>query len=180
LRQKEKKNTILIKKQMEKINDNSFIYQQTTHAANNSKIKKKNDTKEVKNKKLGSFFDLLKTEEAQEEERLYLQKEELTNLLKEIGKKGEILKKNLTIKNLTEYKKLVKKFLLIAIELSEKVEKKSLWNSFKKEKITKVHLTIIDKELYELTKYFFEEQKDVFKIAAKIDKIEGILVDIFK
>jgi len=75
---------------------------------------------------------------------------------------------------------MVKKFLLSAIELSEKVERKTLWNNFKKEKVTKIHLSIIDKELNELTKYFFEEQRDVFKIAAKIDKIEGILIDISK
>ncbi|HOJ64524.1 MAG TPA: YaaR family protein [Spirochaetota bacterium] len=165
---------------MEKINENNYLYQQNSLATNKANVKKKNEIKSIKEKNKTSFFDFLKTEEIKEENDISLQKEELINLLKEIGKQGEKLKKNLTLDNLTEYKKMVKKFLLSAIELSEKVERKTLWNSFKKEKVTKIHLSIIDKELNELTKYFFEEQRDVFKIAAKIDKIEGILIDISK
>lgn len=166
---------------MEKINESNYLYQQSNRTNNNSNIKKKNETKNITTKKTDSFFDFLKTEEKENEENnLSLQKDQLINLLKDIGKKGEQLKKNLTIENLTEYKKMVKSFLLSAIELSEKVERKSMWNSFKKEKVTKVHVEIVDRELSELTKYFFEEQKDVFKIANKIDKIEGILIDICK
>lgn len=166
---------------MEKINENSYLYQQLNSKTNSSKIKK-NDLKSINNKKKTYFFDLLQIEENQEEEKdtLLFKKEEIATLLREIGKKGEILKKRLILADLDEYKKMVRHFLLTAIELSEKVEKKNLWNSFKKEKVTKIHLTIIDKELNELTKYFLEEQKDVFKIVSKIDKIEGILIDLFK
>src|SRR4030042_703247 len=87
------------------------------------------------------------------------------------------LKKSRHFNDLEIYKNLIKKFLLFAIDLMEKKEKKALWDKTKKEKITKIHISVINKELKELTKIFFDEQKNILAIASKIDKIEGLIIN---
>src|SRR4030042_2033602 len=99
-------------------------------------------------------------------------------LLKEIGKHGENLKRTKLLKDLDLYKKLVKEYLTIVLELSEKTEKIVLWDKSKKQKVTKIHLQVINQELLELTRIFFSEQQNTFAIASKIDMIEGLLVDL--
>jgi uncharacterized protein YaaR (DUF327 family) len=64
------------------------------------------------------------------------------------------------------------------IDQSEKSEKKAIWNKIKKEKITKIHLQVVNKELLDLTRIFMSEQYSVLEIASKIDKIQGILIDM--
>lgn len=102
----------------------------------------------------------------------------IEELLKDIGKQGEILKKSKNLEDLDRYKRLIKAFITEILDHIEKKEKKTLWDKRKKEKITKVHLVIINKELEELTAFFFEEQQNTLAIASKIDKIEGILIDM--
>ena len=104
---------------------------------------------------------------------------EIQNMLRDIGLQGENLKKSRNIEDLDIYKKLVKKYITTIVNISEDTEKKSVYNRIKKEKITKVHLNIIDKELLELTKIFMSEQYEVLKIANKIDKLEGLIISIF-
>jgi uncharacterized protein len=163
---------------MSKIEDINYSYHSMFHAEN---TKKKTETnKKHPIKKDGVFKDILSFEENkanQEIEELQLQQQEIEKLLKEIGIQGEVLKKSKRIEDLDIYKKSVKKFVLSVVELSENAEKKAIWNKIKKEKITKIHLQIIDKELLELTRIFMSEQHSVLEIASKIDKIEGILVD---
>lgn len=102
----------------------------------------------------------------------------LEESLKEIGLLGEKLKRSKSLQDLDDYKKSIKRYIDQIIDKTVKYETKYVWNRAKKEKIPKIHLKIIDRELEELTKIFFDEQKSVFLIASKIDKIEGILVDL--
>ena len=153
----------------------------------NPQVSKKKSKKLEKKAKGSSIFlkepetfeeILYDTEIRLEAQEIEKQKTKLENLLKDIGNQGEKLKKSRVLIDLDIYKKLVKKYLSIAIMLSEKTEKKYLWDKFKKEKIAKTHFQIIDKELLELTRIFFTEQQNTFAIAAKIDKIEGLLIDL--
>lgn len=102
----------------------------------------------------------------------------LEESLKEIGLLGEKLKRSKSLQDLDDYKKSIKRYIDQIIDKTVKCETKYVWSRAKKEKIPKIHLKIIDRELEELTKIFFDEQKSVFLIASKIDKIEGILVDL--
>lgn len=119
-------------------------------------------------------------EELEEKEEKYQGKEleTIEKLLKDIGRQGEILKKSRSLEDLDKYKKMIKNFLKEIIDRIEKKERKSLWDKRKKEKIMKVHITIINKELEELTRIFFDEQQNILAIASQIDKIEGILIDL--
>ncbi|MBN2545636.1 MAG: DUF327 family protein [Spirochaetes bacterium] len=148
---------------------------------NKSKLKKSgiNKRKILKNNNEFSFEDLIFGEEINFEKDQFAEKDKLIeNYLKEIGKQGEKLKKSRHLKDLEIYKNLIKKFLLTAIDLIEKKEKKALWDKSKKQKITKIHMTIINQELQELTKIFFNEQKNILELAAKIDKIEGLIINL--
>jgi len=180
---------------MDKIENSSYIY------FNEDQIKKSSEKK--KNNKITSDFFEPKTKFNTlilESEMDSIQKkpkanieEEIASLQKELGIQGEVLKKSKSINDLDLYKKIVKKYLSVVISLTEKVEKKELlnWHKYKKEKekktylsVTdikkdaKLHLSIIDKELYELTREFIKSQRNIFLIAAKIDRIEGILVNL--
>jgi len=147
----------------------------------NTKLKKS----KISNKKISkndnefSFEELVFEEEVNfEEDQLKEKDKVIENYLKEIGKQGEKLKKSRHFNDLEIYKNLIKKFLLFAIDLMEKKEKKALWDKTKKQKITKIHITVINKELQELTRIFFDEQKNILAIASKIDKIEGLIINL--
>ncbi|OHD13517.1 MAG: hypothetical protein A2Y34_06340 [Spirochaetes bacterium GWC1_27_15] len=162
---------------MAKIEDYSYIF--------NPDSFKKTENKKTENKKIigkehkKSFFEevFFQNTEIQQEEKINKQ-EELEKLLKEIGIQGELLKKSRNLEDLDDYKKMVKKYLMSVIEQGEKIENKVTFHRIKKEKVAKVHLQIIDKELIELTRIFLSEQYNTLDIASKIDKIEGILVDL--
>ncbi len=164
---------------IEKINNFCNYYNFNTKTKKN---KSKKSDKTLKNKsinELSSFDEILEANETDFEiNKIKLNEEKLENLLKQIGNYGEKLKKSKLIKDLNIYKNLVKEYLSIVISLSEKTEKITMWNKVKKEKISKVHITIINQELLNLTKLFFAEQQNTFTIAAKIDKVEGLLIDL--
>lgn len=165
---------------MDKLNTNYYFFKSDN---NNSKKKisdKKNERVEKK-----SFFNTLIDENKSFEEIDNLKnehtdtlKEEISVLLKDIGQQGKRLKQNRTIADLDKYKKLVKSFLTKVISVSEDISVKTIYNTKRKEKISKLHLSIIDNELLQLTKIFIEEQASVIKIASQIDKIEGIILDM--
>jgi len=164
---------------MAKIDDFNHISYRPEAFLKKSDLNKTDKTKKtnISNKKKSLFQEILGSEnEVNQKESV--QTEEIEKLLKEIGVQGEVLKKSRDLDNLDIYKKKVKKLILNIIDLSESAEKKVVWNRFKKEKITKIHLQIVDKELLELTRIFMSEQYSVLDIAAKIDKIQGILVDL--
>ena len=161
--------------------------QNISHFSNlDPKIKKKKSKKSDKSLKknistneLSTFEEILETEEIEfTNSEIKLNEEKLENLLKQIGNYGEKLKKSKLINDLNVYKNLVKEYISLVISLSEKSEKKIMWNKFKKEKTAKLHFKIINQELLNLTKLFMTEQKNTLAIAAKIDKIEGILIDL--
>ena len=166
---------------MKKIDNTNYLFNY------DPQVKKKKSKKSEKSRVKSSItlensnnFEkiLYATEIDLEAQAIEAQKIKLENLLKQIGKQGEKLKKSKHLEDLDVYKKNIKEYLLIFLSLAEKTEKKTTWNKFKKEKTVKIHLEIIDEELLELTKIFFTEQHNTLAIAAKIDKIEGLLVDL--
>lgn len=128
---------------------------------------------------LSTFEEILESQEIEyNNNEIATNQEKLEDLLKKIGNNGEKLKKTRSLKDLNTYKNLVKEYISLVVSISEKIEKKIMWNKVKKEKIAKLHIKIINNELLDLTKLFMAEQKNTLAIAAKIDKIEGILIDL--
>jgi uncharacterized protein YaaR (DUF327 family) len=167
---------------MDKIDNYNFIQDFLPKKIQKDKLKKTRDLKSKKSvffEKEESFDNIISSIEKDIDlKEIKKYQDELENILKNIGKQGEKLKKSRQLVDLENYKKLVRDYLKIFIALSEKKEKVILWDKRKKEKIAKVHLDIINKELQELTKIFFLEQQNTLKFAQKIDFIEGILIDL--
>ncbi len=146
---------------------------------NKSKKNDKLSNKDINFNENSTFEEILETTETNfENNEIKLKEEKLENLLKQIGNTGEKLKKSKLLEDLNSYKNLIKEYLSLVLSLSEETEKKTIWNKAKKEKITKVHIKIINQELLDLTRLFFAGQQNTFTIAAKIDKIEGLLIDL--
>lgn len=147
------------------------VKRQKSKKSEKSKISGSSTTKEM------TFEEILMPKEV-ELNAENVEREKIEILLKQIGNQGEKLKRSKQLEDLDKYKKLVKEYISIVLALSENTEQKILWDRKKKEKVTKVHLKIIDHEMLELTRIFIQEQQNTLAIAAKIDKIEGLLVDL--
>ena len=142
--------------------------------------KSKNNDKSKSIIKKDSFQDLFVETEAtsQLDAQQETEEKKIEQMLKQIGIQGELLKKRKLLTDLDKYKKMINEYLTHVISLFETSENKVIWDSRRKEKISKTHLTIIDKELADLTKIFFMEQQNTLAIAAKIDKIEGLMINL--
>ncbi|AZR72595.1 hypothetical protein BBF96_03850 [Anoxybacter fermentans] len=101
----------------------------------------------------------------------------LDYLMEIIEEKAKKLKKNMTIKNLSEYRHYVKKFLKIFNEEFLEINQTFSWNrgSMKSYTIIKE----IDEGLETLRKLFLEEQKDSLEIIKQVDAIRGLLMDLY-
>ena len=126
-------------------------------------------------KDVSSFDEILNDTYAEETGSLNSEKNEINlqkieGLLREIGKQGEKLKKSKMLADLDMYKKMIKEYISLILEQSESVEKKSLWDKNKKQKIAKVHLQVINNELLELTKFFSLNSKTPLQLLQKLIK----------
>lgn len=101
----------------------------------------------------------------------------LDNLMGIIEEKAKKLKKNMTVKNLSEYRHYVRQFLKIFSEEFMYSEQSFSWERGTMKSYTRVKE--IDESLDELQKLFVEEQKDSLEIIQKLDAIRGMLLDLY-
>lgn len=102
--------------------------------------------------------------------------QELKNMFDNIKKKGNRLAVTKCYTDVRSYKKMIQEYLQSVLKYMYGVKKDiSFWQ-------TQYFITvdIIDRKLEELTKSLVDEQKDNLNIAATIDHITGLLVDIYK
>lgn len=119
-----------------------------------------------------SFADTLnKKEEVDLETRL-------NKLMSEINQQGELLSKNMDIKELKQYKKLVASFLDEVVNSSLKYTKH---NQFDRRGRHKVYAIVrkVNAKVEELSREFLKEEKDNIKVLETIGTIKGMLLDIY-
>lgn len=119
-----------------------------------------------------SFADTLqRKEEADLETRL-------NKLMSEINRQGEQLGKNMDIKELKQYKKLITEFLDEVVNSSLKYSKH---NQFDRRGRHKVYAMVkkVNAKVEELSREFLKEEKDNIKVLESIGTIKGILLDIY-
>ena len=97
--------------------------------------------------------------------------------LDEIGLLGRRIKLTQSYDDVLEYKSRIQSFLRNVVERSEKIESRMSGSRFRGTMTQRMHIEIINQELNELTKAFMQTQVSVIKIAASIDKIQGLLID---
>ena len=102
--------------------------------------------------------------------------EQLNQMIEEIHKKGNRLVITKTYGDVIAYKKLIKEYLESILKFMYDTKKDiSFWQ-------TQYFITVdtIDQKLEELTKSLLVGEEDNLNIAASIDEIQGLIVDIYR
>lgn len=105
-------------------------------------------------------------------------KTKLNKLMSEINKQGEQLGKNMDIKELKQYKKLIAEFMDEVVGSSLKYSKH---NQFDRRGRHKVYALVnkVNAKVEELSREFLVEEKDNIKVLESIGLIKGLLLDMY-
>ena len=105
-------------------------------------------------------------------------REELDQLLVRIDDQASEIEKSLTFESLEAYRELVRKFVGIVVnELFVVEEKLSVSPTGKKKSLLLVKT--IDEELESLAREFINRQGNLIAFMARLDKIRGLLLDLY-
>ncbi|WP_300382852.1 YaaR family protein [Clostridium sp.] len=102
--------------------------------------------------------------------------EELKQMIEDIHKKGNRLVITKTYGDVIAYKKMIKEYLESILKFMYNTKKDiSFWQ-------TQYFVTIdtIDQKLEEITQTLLSNETDNLNIAASIDEIQGLIVDIYR
>lgn len=102
----------------------------------------------------------------------------LNKLMSQINYQGEQLGKNMDIKELKQYKRLITEFMDEVVNNSLKYSKQ---NQFDRRGRHKVYAMVkkVNAKVEELSREFLKEEKDNIKILESIGTIKGMLLDIY-
>lgn len=109
-------------------------------------------------------------------ERHKKSEEQLNKMIEDIKKRGTRLITTKTYVDVIMYKKMIKEYLESILKFMYETKKDiSFWQ-------TQYFITVdtVDLKLEELTKALLTDEKDNINIAATIDEIQGMIVDIYK
>lgn len=137
-----------------------------------SSLTAKEDRRSQMNLNKMTFADTLqKKEETDLETRL-------NKLMSEINSQGELLGKNMDIKELKQYKKLIADFMDEVVNSSLKYSKH---NQFDRRGRHKVYAMVkkVNAKVEELGREFLKEERDNIKVLETIGTIKGMLLDIY-
>ncbi|MFA6808036.1 MAG: YaaR family protein [Eubacteriales bacterium] len=106
-----------------------------------------------------------------------LQNEELKLFLLKLEDKGNELVQTLSIKDLLEFKNMIKDFLKSTFGQSRQIQEESCWDPMGQPRIM-ARVTKINKVLEELGQQVMDKNTEPMKILAKIGEIKGLIVDL--
>lgn len=133
-------------------------------------------TKEERHAEVGtgrpSFADSLQRKEESD------LKTRLNKLMSEINKQGEQLGKNMDIKELKQYKKLVAEFMDEVVNGSLKYSKHSQFDRRGRHKVYAL-VNKVNSKVEELSREFLVEERDNIKVLESIGIIKGLLLDMY-
>jgi len=101
----------------------------------------------------------------------------LEGIFEKIVEKSDHLKNNLYLKDVLEYKKLVREFMGIAVENSHTYSQQNFLDRRGRHRVYSV-VKQVDRELDAITREFITNHVDHSKVLKSIDAIRGLLVDI--
>lgn len=104
-------------------------------------------------------------------------KEELQKVFEEVEQAGEIFKKMPTFTHLNHFKSLIQKFMNKIVKDGYKVNSITSQRIGKDDKILTT-IKKIDTTLEELSEKLLNKENDAIKLAAKVDEIKGLLLDL--
>lgn len=107
-----------------------------------------------------------------------LQSQELQDFLTKLEKKGQQLAESFSLRDLSDFKDMVKSFLRSTFGQSRRVSEESFWDFQGRPKVLS-RISDIDKALEELGKKVLDTQAEPLEILSQIDEIRGLIIDLF-
>lgn len=107
-----------------------------------------------------------------------LQSQELQDFLTRLEKKGQQLAESFSLRDLSDFKDMVKSFLRSTFGQSRRVSEESFWDFQGRPKVLS-RINDIDKALEELGQKVLDKQAKPLEILTQIDEIRGLIVDLF-
>ena len=104
-------------------------------------------------------------------------RKKLEGIFEQIVEKSDNLKDNLYLKDVLEYKKLVKDFLGTAVENSHVFSQQNFLDRRGRHRVYSI-VKQVDRELDSITRDFITNHIDHSRVLKSIDSIRGLLVDI--
>ena len=136
--------------------------------ATNIKLEGKSALKEASRSEFLEKFEKIKSENV---------KEELENIFGKITEQADKIGEKMYLKDILEYKKLVKEFLNVATQNSHQFQNQNFLDRRGRHRNYSIVKTV-DRELDTLTREFIHGQIDHMGVLKKIDDIRGMLLDI--
>ncbi len=131
-----------------------------------------NDKNRIKNKSSITFKEALRSNDISNN------KEYLRLLLEKIDVQAERLSKNIDIREVIAYKKLISEFLKETVDSMVKFNKDNFLDRRGRHKIYAI-IKKVDGELEKLTEDVLKKEKDNIKILKRLDDIRGLILDIY-
>ena len=136
--------------------------------ATNIKLEGKSAIKEASRSEFLEKFEKIKSENV---------KEELENIFGKITEQADKIGEKMYLKDILEYKKLVKEFLNVATQNSHQFQNQNFLDRRGRHRNYSIVKTV-DRELDTLTREFINGQIDHMGVLKKINDIRGMLLDI--
>lgn len=107
-----------------------------------------------------------------------IKRQELQSFLGRLETQGKKLAQSLSIRDLKDFRDMVKSFLRSTFGQSRKMQEDSSWDSQGRPKVM-ARIAKIDQSLDELGKQLLNQQAKPLEVLTKIDEIRGLIVDLF-
>ena len=103
--------------------------------------------------------------------------ERLTNLMKRIDDQGKKISEHMDIRDMRQYRSLVKEFVNEVVNRSHKFSRENFLDRRGRHRVYGM-IKRVDKNLDELAEALVADEKDHLDILGKVDDIRGLLLDI--
>lgn len=104
--------------------------------------------------------------------------ERLSGLMADIVTSGEKIKKHMDIRDMRNYRSLVKSFLNEVVNRSHGFSRENFLDRRGRHRVYGI-IRLIDQNLDELAQQLIADEKDALAILNMVDEIRGLLLDIF-
>lgn len=105
------------------------------------------------------------------------EKQQLEERLKQINEKGKFIKERMEVRDLIEYKQMIKEFLDYTVKYSHKYFKETKFGRDGSYKVMGI-VKKVNEELESLTQELMSSEREKINIVEKISGIQGLLVDM--
>lgn len=107
-----------------------------------------------------------------------IKRQELQSFLNRLEIQGKKLSQSLSLRDLKDFRDMVKSFLRSTFGQSRKMQEDKSWDFQGRPKVMS-RVAKIDQSLDELGKQLLEQQAKPLEVLTKIDEIRGLIVDLF-